>query len=305
MAVARVVIVSVMLVLMAYAPSFAARDITLPFTLSFDSSDYDDLLWNTGGATHTNISSGCWSGSCAKITPPTDCATGGYMGLGSFTGLNHPQVNIRFLMKVGSTYASTASNCGGEGLGNKLVDSLQVGDAGRSLVGLLIDSHVPAGGAQTFGMCTSGPSGTDYNCDNAGGGISPCNYWSASGAHEVVGCGYDRLHFGGDITTDYDNQWISVEVELVRNGYNKIYIYTQDGVLAGLYVTNDALSNDYNWSYIRHIGGYSNQDHPTADANTYIMFDELQISTSYIGPPTGFIGSRKLNNVTGVRVTLH
>jgi len=279
-------VISLLIVLATAFNTFAGRSISLPFNEDFDTNNYSDLVWVSGGATHTWTEDGCWSGGCAKLTPPTSCAVSGRAALGDFTDFSSDQLNIRLLVKFGPTWASTASSCAGEGFGDKFMDAFQ-SDNRRMLVGWLRDTRISGVDNYPFGLCISS-SDTLYNCDSAGGGIPPCDYWSPSGKYTTGGCGYDRFHVGGGHSTDYKNQWISIEVELTRNNYNRIYIYTQRGEFAGEYVRTAGTSSDNPWNYLRYIGGYYNQDHPTADADTYMMFDELVISSSYIGPPAGF-----------------
>src|SRR5574343_524184 len=273
----------------------AARSITLPFTESFDTTAYQaDLLYINGGATETHVTSGCWSGGCSKITPPTN-TEGNAAALGAFTGISARQLNIRFLMKVGSTWYSTAEDKG-EGLGDKLVIVTKTANSERVITGLLTDSHIPpATSPYPFGLVQCGTDVGNYTSSNNHGGISPCDGIWPSSKHADAACvdaggGYDTFHIGKNIATDYDEQWVSVEIEAIAGSPNKIYLSTIDGTFNDtLYVTSSVSSDSNPWTSITHIGGYYNQYHPSPDSNTYMMLDELKIATSHIGPPAGFV----------------
>lgn len=291
----RKTLIVILSILLACSTAYAGRNITLPFEEKFDSGDTwtSDLLWVGNGGTGTHVASeGCWSGGCAKFTPPTSAVSmnGGVNGMGQFTGISTTRLNVRLLVKVGTTYYSTATNAGG-GVGNKFFIYLLDNASTRPMsiwqpnwIGEDVDYFSP-------GAC----NGTEclYQC----GGTPDC-YWPD---------GDDTFTWKNGVSGDYAGQWICMEFESdTSTGINTLYVWTQDGVLSGVYMQHSRTGGG-NINTIDMIGGYYNHIH-TNDANTYIMFDELKISNTYIGPPAGFVGgtpSRKLNNVTGVRVTLH
>jgi len=125
------------------------------------------------------------------------------------------------------------------------------------------------------------------------------------------GCDYGTNYPDGEDTyktTDHQDEWVCIEYERdVPNQTSKLYITTRNGSLSGTYVTRSDTQDNSGATFdlIEIIGGYFDGTF-TASVNNYLMFDELVISNDYIGPPDGFLTStRKLNNVTGVRVTLH
>jgi len=250
--------------------------ITLPYEEKFNSGDYDtedSLVWLTKQATHTYVSDGGWSGGAAKFTPPK--TEGGYSGLGSFTGLSEKILHVRILVKMGTTYTSTAvASPSGYGSQNKW--SLVHRDNGGSRAMTMLEFAAPDDEYY--------PGMADYYtfgaCDN-----NACTFEGDS--EQNFPYGLDTFQ-----TPDYEGEWICVEVKYnLTNQTSTIYIWTQDEVFAGEYVTGTYSSGEGNWSYVEIIGGYFNGYHPTQDANTYIMYDELKIDTSYIGPPSGFTDS--------------
>lgn len=252
---------------------FAARNITIPYELKFDSGDdwTSDLRWVAGGATGTHVTSGCWSGGCAKFTPPTSAQT--YAGLGAFSFSSQNHLNVRALVKVGSTYTSTA-HADGYGTQNKfiIITPSGAGERGMTIFQAYEDNYY------TFGACN------DNDCLYECGG-TPGQYWP---------CGNDAFK-----SSDYPGEWFCIELEVdYPSDSSNVYIWTQDGKLNGLYKTSP-LSASSAFNGIQIIGGFYNGYH-TSDSNTYVMFDEIKISNSYIGPPAGFVEGKSAPNPPGV-----
>lgn len=252
--------------------SQAARTITLPFEENFNTAGYTaDLLWLEGSTpTHTNVTVGCWEGNCAKFTPPTQDSDD-YSGLGTFRFSSvQTRVNIRFLIKIGTTFASTARS-GAEGLGNKLLIISASSGSRPMIVVRRYDDGTPHYFAPA--PCDDA-DGCNYEC----GGTPNC-YWPNGKDNFTVEDGVGLKDFAG--------QWVSMELEADAVARTiKLYIYTVGGELAGLYKQVSRPSGG-TFSEIQILGGYYNQ-YNLSDSNTYIMFDELAISNKYIGPPTGF-----------------
>lgn len=260
----------------------AARDITLPFTLSFDTYDYSDLIWDERSCGTEHLTNGCYSGSCFKITPPTTDSDNA-CGLGEFLNFSTPQLNVRFIMKIGTTFYST-SRSGAEGYGEKLVILNPTGGERPILFLLRNNGASPYNYALCIGNDTS-------NVDCQCGGTHPC-YWPN---------GNDTLEFDNGTGGDYAGQWVCVELQATIGGQNRVYITTQDGVFnETLYVSVNSTSSGL-FNRINIIGGYWNQ-YNLADANTYIIFDELKIDNKYIGPPAGFLNNPAPRPPAGVQV---
>jgi hypothetical protein len=88
-----------------------------------------------------------------------------------------------------------------------------------------------------------------------------------------------------------EEEWISVEIETnVASQYVRLYLHTQDGVFNGLYIqqTLDISLDDPTWMRLDMIGGFMDAA-IQADPNNYFIIDEVKLSTSYIGPPAGFL----------------
>lgn len=248
----------------------AARNISLPTELNFDSggTSISDLIWAEGSCTFSHLTSGCWTGGCAKFTPPTQDRDNA-CGLGEFLNFATSQLNVRFLMKIGTTFYAT-SRSGAEGYGEKLVILNPTGGERPILFLLRNNGASPYNYALCIGNDTS-------NVDCQCGGTHPC-YWPN---------GNDTLEFDNGTGGDYAGQWVCVELQATIGGQNRVYITTQDGVFnETLYVSVNSTSSGL-FNRINLIGGYWNQ-YNLADPNTYIIFDELKIDNKYIGPPPGF-----------------
>lgn len=264
------VIYSIILLLLLATGANAERAITLPFSETLDADDYSDLVWVTGDASHTHLLSGCWSGGCAKFVPPNNCATGGYSGLGAFILNSSPtQLNVRFILKIGSTWQSTASSCAGEGYGDKLLIMETDPEGTRPMIGLL---SYPWGDTPTYYTACVGIY-PGYLCE---GGESVPNGTETFKIENYVG------------------QWVAFELQANIGATNKLYIWTQDGLFNGLYL-EVATTTSGTFNDVQIIGGYYNQDHPSPDANTYFMIDDVVISETYIGPPSGFGSTIRTN----------
>ena len=263
-------IIGCLLMLICPVHVLAGRNISFPFEESFDSGDVwrSDLCWVGGGATCSHLTSGCWSGGCAKFTPPTATSGQAMSGLGSFDFIDgtHKRVNIRVLMKVGSTYHITSRSSGYNNQNKLIIVGRQDnGDRGMTIFERYYDGEPHY---FTFGACR------DNDCNYECGGITNC-WWPNS---------KDRFK-----STDYLGQWFCLELEAdLINKISKVYIWTQDGKLKGEYKTFP-ITDTSAYSYIQIIGGFYNGYH-VADSNTYVMFDELKISNTFIGPPPGFLG---------------
>ena len=247
----------------------AGRNISLPFEQNFDTMDYSDLIWISGGATHTHLPSGGWQGGAAKFTPPTSSSSQYYSGLGSFNGINEKKLHIRVLAKVGSTYHVNQRSVG-YGYQNKFIIVTR-GGADR---GMTIFERCGSSGYYTFGACD------DNTCLYECGG-SP-DWWPN---------GSDAFK-----STDYLDEWFCLELECdLTTRTSKIYLWTQDGVLDGEYMSTALASGSGAYDAIQIIGGFYNGYH-LSDENTYVMFDELKIDTQFIGPPAGFVGGGPINS---------
>lgn len=262
--------------LIAFSPNLAAaeRAIQVPFSETFNQNNYPDLVWlaEGNGATFTHLNSGCWSGGCAKFTPPTSVTNSGVngamAGLGHFTGLDVSRLNIRLLIKIGPSYFSTARNSGG-GIGNKFIDVHSSNWTRLGILGLhpyhTVDDP-PDTRYYTFGTMTV-PS-TAYYYTSQGGNRSDATFHIADGSN------------------DYGGQWVAVEYEINNStDTTKCYIWTQDGQFNGEYISAPS-AIPANASYF-YIGGYYNNIH-LADPNSYMIIDELVVDDDFIGPPAEF-----------------
>ena len=253
--------------------SFGYSINSYPYNERFDTEAYvNQLVYLTGDASHVWVPNGGWRGGAAKFFPPSQSDR--YGGLGAFalrSAGDNTQINLRFLIKHGSTYASSLSD------GNKMIiihrESQDGTDMGSSSRVMSIEKKYGSG-ASTF---------TGYSaCSNI-----HCQYENRLWWLE----GNETFRIGAQ---DRAEEWISVEIEAnTVTGDLKLYIDTQDGQFSGQFVELNLQDEGPGlggiWSYISVIGGYWSASAP--DPDNYFMIDELVIDSSYIGPPEGFVGA--------------
>lgn len=255
----------------------AARTITFPHTEAFtSSSSLSDITWVVQGATASRVASS-WRGGgnyCAKLTPPTsaDGINGTYSCLGEFYFSDTNNLNISFAMYVGTTYHTTAVNAGG-GRGNKFLD-VHLDTARTGILHLYIGEY----DYTVFGLWQM-PSTAIYTYDGSTtDGIQ--NFGASANQY--------RFYNGSSHARDLAGEWIWVNYILTTSS-QKIYLYTRDGTRSGLYFEiSSTASGGHDRFY---VGGYYNHYHPSADANTFIMLDDLVITNSSTPQtvPTGFV----------------
>lgn len=274
-----------------------ARDIaTIPHTENFDAaSSVDDLLLTGScGTVVAYTTTGCYSGGCVEITPPS-CTDGQVtQGLGGW-GLPaaQSQLNVRLLIKIGSTYWTTAlpSESTPAGIQNKFIIATRGGSTRQMTI---LESGSSYFSGFTWGVCKLGTNECWYPIPGYTTAPDPWPHW------------YPRATSPFQ-TQDYSDQWVCVEFEYNNAaGVYRTYVWTLDGTHNGLYAEITGEPEGQTFIAVQVLGGFFNGYH-TTDANNHIMIDNVVISNTYIGPPAGFAGSasRKLQNVTGVRVTLH
>lgn len=271
-------VVFVLAVFLFASPAMAARDIDLPFYESFDTDAYEtDLVWVAGGASQVHQPSGGWSGGAARFSPPT---TGQNMaGIGSLTGLaddNAGQINIRVLIRHGSSYITNFR-------GTKFMVVVREPNDNTHMRPMIFDDVVNDGARDVLSYAPCIGTTCQYDNDDYSG----C--WMNGEEGFVMYPGH------------YLGEWISIEMEFnLTDAVVNLYITTQDGVHTGLYLTQDPTTGcglpaedmpqtGGAFHYVDIVGGFFN-DGGTNDANTYFELDELVVSDSYIGPPDGFVG---------------
>lgn len=263
----------VFLLLAVVAQASDARSVTLPHTESFDSqSSISDIAWVTEGATVTWLPTLGWRGGGAtKITPP-NTVNQGYGGVGSFDGFSTTSLNVRWLMNFGSSYATKTP-------GTKTIimnrNSTGIPAGFEAFRPMLLENGNNRNGEETKWW---------YPCLQI-----ECTMYNPN----------DRLDQPLELTsTQRINEWISFELEadLVARRVN-LYIHTQDGQVSGLYASHDMAtatrepsnSADYPIVMVQGIGFFWGAAVVPADANTYVLIDEVKMDSRYVGPPAGFL----------------
>ena len=105
-------------------------------------------------------------------------------------------------------------------------------------------------------------------------------------------------------STDHVNEWIAVEYWIDEaSAETGLYIWTRDGTYNGVAiqgVTPIATGISQTGFYISYFNCYG-----VPNVNNFYLMDDLKVSTSYIGPPIGFLtngNSVEVQNPTGLRV---
>ena len=247
----------------------SGANVSLPHTQNFDGAGWDANNYLTSdecGGTARRTSTGCYSGDCLKVIPPTSPCTGGginggAVGMGWYTYAGTRTLHWRFLIKFGSAYASSQTS-GGGGLINKF---------------LLSDSPTRV-------------SILGFNCSDIGGRFCA---WAVLDRNEVYHFrtpphrGWIEDSLFRVSSTSHVNEWIAVEYALNTNtGIGKLYLWTQDGSSNGILIDNVPLDTGINMNgfYFSYYNSYG-----VSNPNNYFLMDEFVISTSFIGPPEGFV----------------
>jgi hypothetical protein len=257
-----------------YGGSIMTNDgatVSLPHTQNFNGEEWDAEGYLTAdecGGTARRTTANCYSGDCLKVIPPTSACTGGginggAVGMGWYSYSGSQTMHWRFLIKFGSYYA-TGQTSGGGGLINKF---------------LLSDSPTRA---SILGLnCTGSGSGrycawAVLDSDEAYRFRTPPNRgWIEDAVFKVS-------------STEHVDEWIAVEYALnTSTGIGQLYLWTQDGTYNGILIDDVPLDTGINMNgfYFSYYNSYGE-----SNANNYFLMDELVISTSYIGPPAGFVG---------------
>jgi hypothetical protein len=271
-------VVCAVLILMA-VPSMAARNINLPFELKFDGGDNwtADLAWAECGGTVTHVTSGCWSGGCAKITPPTSACTGGGINggmasLGNFEGFSTERLNIRILLKVGPSYYRSARNGGGS-MVNKFIDVHSSSGARFGILGF--QAHFTSAGP---------PPNTDYYAFGLMSVPSQSYVFASPPSRGWI----EDSPFRVSDTANHGGEWICVEYEINAIADTTSVFITAANGNQTMISTSSSNTGSMNLFV---IGGYHN-GYFVSDSSTYMLIDELKVSTARIGPPAGFTGGQ-------------
>lgn len=284
------------LLTLTVSTAYAGRNITLPFEEKFDSGDTwtNDLVWVQCGAQARHYNSGGLTGGYADFMPPsTACASpspnanGGMSTFGRLEGFSAPQLNFRFLMKVGSSYAEDLAD-GGGGKENKLID-------------------VHGNSGHRFGVLS-------LNWTNQNGTYLALGTWADGNVVTYTNSGrgwIEDAEFKIDLNgnNQYTDEWICIEYEIrPANNTQTIYVWTSDNAFSGpTVIATKTQSGNMNYA---DLGGYFNAYVPTIRDSNHLKFDEIKLDTRFIGPPAGFSdyagggggGTTTVQNVSGLRI---
>ena len=234
--------------------------ISFPYELDFDTgpSSLEQRIFATRGAAVSHQTTGCWQGGCAKIVPSQ--FDNSYAALGGFFFPDQSRrVNVRYLVKFGPDF----------------VDNLN-----------LRSKHILAHRASDV----SGDRGMSYIWRADSGDFS-------LGACDNTDCSYEGDKYrpdGSEAFTigAYLDEWVSIETEFdTLNHRIRTYVTTSDGRLDNYLLTEQSIhsisqSLDY-WTRISILGAYIDLGTVPSEG-MFFMLDEIVISDSYIGPPSGF-----------------
>jgi hypothetical protein len=240
--------------------------VTFPYSLDFDAGldSLEGLISASKGAAVRYEDSQCWRGGCAKFVPSNE--SNSYAALGGF---NLPsdtrRVHLRYLVFYGPDY---------------------VADLNRRHKHIIIHR----------GSDVSGDRGMVYAWKT-----SPDREDLSLGACDNTDCTYEDGKTRPDLDVsflvgEHLLEWVCVEAVFDTNNHTvQVYITTQDGafnnyLLAERSIHSITSSQDY-WTRISVLGAYMDfgtHINPPLPG-MYWMLDEVAMSTSYIGPPDGFV----------------
>lgn len=283
--------IAYLLMLLAFIPfnAQAGRNISLPFSESFNSGDTwtHDLAWLDCGAQAVHLNNGGWTGGAADFKPPTSPCTGGGINGGMSTfgrlqGFNAPQINIRFLLKIGRSYSEDVRDGGGSYI-NKFIDVH--GDSGHRYGILTLNRSDYYGGYLAFGVL----------------GDHETYRYAVSGRGWIEDAPL-KIDQGG--SNQYTDEWICVEYEIrPSDNSTTVYVWTQDGAFSGPLAS--ATRTQSGMISMVDIGGYFNS-YVVNNTTNHLTYDEIRIDTRFIGPPAGFVtgaGVSLPSNPTSVTIT--
>lgn len=272
-------IVAIFLIFICISPAWS-ENITLPWTRDFSATDSVSVAaWLVNGATASRVAES-WRGGgdyCAKLTPPTTGYSGvgtdgGYSALGRYIFSATSTINISFAIKVGTTFDQTA--VAGSGIQNKFID---VTTASSTRAGLLLMNK--RANPHFVWALWQLPTATNFYSD--GSTTVGIDDWGAS-PNQIT------FYNGTGGALDYAGRWLWVNY-IITPTQERIYVYDREGTRSGLYFQISSTPEGNADAF--YIGGYYNHSHPGADANTYIMLDDLSVNTSSTpqSPPAGFV----------------
>lgn len=239
-----------------------ARTISLPYATNFTTDDLNDIRWTDCAATVTHSSSGGYAGTGAsKHTPPTSACTsenGGMSSIGNFEGFSTARLNVRFLIKFGSSYVTNK-----QGAVNKFIDVHDGSGTRYGILGLHKEEST----------------------------MSPavCPYTSSWYVFRSPGTA-DEDHYFANASLSWTDAilggaWYCLEYEInTTAGTTTMWWTKADGTQTSVTSPMDETGN----MTTVYIGGYHN-GYGTEDTNNYLLIDNLVISNTYIGPPAGFL----------------
>ena len=247
-----------------------ALSVTLPYSNDFEGSI--GLTTEADNGASVSLASGegyGGSGDAVEILGPTTCVDGnGQDALIRIALDGSPtSVHMRYLVKLESAFFTSQSASGCAGTDIKHIEMLG-GTATRS-----ISSWKPGNdGLWTASACNN--STCLYECGDGPDG---------TGAYHPADCpGTPSFDL-----TDYVGEWVALEYAVdTGTGEATLYVWTQNGTLSGEYKNSPLTTGGY-YSTIE-LGNYWNHM-MTTHTNSAMLIDELEVSTSYIGPPTGFV----------------
>jgi hypothetical protein len=223
----------------------------------------------------------CWGGEggCARFYGSVS-GGGAYRGfnLGPFEG-GETQKNLRFVQRWNSTWRG-ARNL----KGNYLTLGTPLWTQEKGMNAALGGFQLALSYSGTL-YYTHGNGQDEATCRKDGYQCCPFE------ANCALGPGVAAA--GPFMFSDYDNQWVAVELELVSTGVFRTYIWTRDGKYRGLYMEAGGLRRGA--PQVTGFGGMYYHDSGAAPGS-YVMVDEVVLSDSFIGPPAGFLDGAGLGS---------
>ena len=260
--------------------------ISLPYSQEFEGATWDNdgfLTSDECGGTARRATTGCYSGDCLKVIPPTTACTGGgtdggAVGMGWFRYSGVGRIHFRFMIKIAEQFIHMYS--GGNALVIKFI--LQDDPTRTGIMGLNASDYGDVGGTRYMAWAVTDNSSYRYK-------TAPNLGWIEDATFRI---------------SDLDNldEWMCVEywidTDTMETG---LYIWTVDGLEEEISGASPVTSSTQTAFYFNYYNSPI-----TANADAYYLMDNLEIATSYIGPPAGFVGGEPevpANAIQGVSIS--
>lgn len=249
---------------------------TLPITVDFETSESyaSDVCVDGGDGTHTFLATGGWNGGGAARFDISSTADT-YQGL-TMQGWSTQIMHVRWVMYIPTSYS--------EHLASVAEPKVLIPNRAapyNTTDYRAIHWHKSSTGSE-IDVMQSEHNNTDFNYPSCSGD-GPQLYLSTD-----VAPNFDLL--------DYEGQWVCFELKLdirsttAADERIRVWVTTRDGTWNETAILSPRCGpygvDTGNWTRLDILGHYGGGGNAS-----YFILDDVKVDNSYIGPPTGFLGS--------------